>query len=90
MELIVDKFVREINEQLAGKKVEISLTPKARKWMAEHGHDPKFGARPLARLLQSEIKDPLADAILFGSLEKGGKVLVDVKKDKIILNISKR
>ena len=90
MELIVDKFVREINEQLAGKKVEISLTPKARKWMAEHGHDPKFGARPLARLLQSEIKDPLADAILFGSLEKGGKVLVDVKMDEIILNINKR
>ena len=84
MELIVDKFVREINEQLDGKKVDISLTPKARRWMAEHGHDPKYGARPLARLLQSEVKDPLADEILFGSLEKGGKVKVDVKNEKIV------
>jgi len=84
MELIVDKFVREINEQLAGKKVEISLTSKARRWMAEKGHDPKYGARPLARLLQSEIKDPLADEILFGSLEKGGKVEVDVKNEKVV------
>ena len=74
MEMIVDKFVREINEQLADKKVEISLTPKARRWMAEHGHDPQYGARPLSRLLQSEIKDPLADEILFGRLEKGGTV----------------
>jgi ATP-dependent Clp protease ATP-binding subunit ClpA len=84
MELIVDKFIREINEQLAGKKVEISLTSKARRWMAENGHDPKYGARPLARLLQSEIKDPLADDILFGSLEKGGQVKVDVKDEKVV------
>jgi ATP-dependent Clp protease ATP-binding subunit ClpA len=86
MELIVDKFVREINEQLADKKVEISLTSKARRWMAEHGHDPKYGARPLARLLQSEVKDPLADEILFGSLEKGGQVLVDIEDGKAVLN----
>ena len=88
MELIVDKFVKEINEQLAGKKAEISLTPKARRWMAEHGHDPKYGARPLTRLLQSEIKDPLADEILFGRLEKGGKIKVDVKKEKIVFAYS--
>ena len=84
MEMIVDKFVREINEQLTAKKVKITLTPEARLWMAEHGHDPKYGARPLARLLQSEVKDPLADEILFGSLEKGGTVEVDVKKEKIV------
>ena len=84
MELIVDKFVREVNEQLSGKKVEISLTTQARRWMAENGHDPQYGARPLARLIQSEIKDPLADEILFGKLEKGGKVEVDVKKEKIV------
>jgi ATP-dependent Clp protease ATP-binding subunit ClpA len=88
MELIVDKFVREINEQLAGKKVKISLTPKARRWAAGHGHDPKYGARPLSRLLQSEIKDPLADEILFGCLEKGGMVLVDVVDDKLKFNYS--
>ena len=84
MELIVDKFIREINEQLAGKKIEISLTSKARRWMAENGHDPKYGARPLARLLQSEIKDLLADEILFGNLEKGGEVEVDVKNEKVV------
>jgi len=83
MEMIVDKFVREINDQLADKKVKISLTPKVRRWMAEHGHDPQYGARPLSRLLQSEIKDPLTDEILFGSLEKGGNVVVDIKKDKV-------
>jgi ATP-dependent Clp protease ATP-binding subunit ClpA len=83
MEMIVDKFVREINEQLVDKKVEISLTPKVRRWMAEHGHDLQYGARPLSRLLQSEIKDPLTDEILFGSLEKGGNVVVDIKKDKV-------
>ncbi|MEN8247171.1 MAG: ATP-dependent Clp protease ATP-binding subunit ClpA [Thermodesulfobacteriota bacterium] len=88
MELIVDKFVKEINEQLAGKKSQISLTPKARRWMAEHGHDPKYGARPLARLLQSVIKDPLADEILFGRLERGGKIKVDVKKEKIVFAYS--
>ena len=88
MEMIVDKFVGEINEQLTDKKVKISLTPKARRWMAEHGHDPQYGARPLSRLLQSEIKDPLADEILFGSLEKGGTVLVDVVGDKPKFNYS--
>ncbi|MBW2634787.1 MAG: ATP-dependent Clp protease ATP-binding subunit ClpA [Deltaproteobacteria bacterium] len=84
MEMIVDKFVRELNDQLNAKKVEIVITPEARRWMAEQGHDPQYGARPLARLLQSEIKDHLSDEILFGRLEKGGKVVVDVKKDKIV------
>ena len=83
MEMIVDKFLRELNEQLVDKKVAVTITDKARRWMAEHGHDPQYGARPLSRLLQTEVKDRLSDEILFGILEKGGKVLVDVKEGKI-------
>jgi len=83
MEMIVDKFIRELNDQLMDKKVIVYLTPEARRWMAEHGHDPQYGARPLSRLLQSEIKDHLSDEILFGCLEKGGQVMVDVKEGQV-------
>ena len=74
---VVDKFVREVETQLAEKKVQIELTPAARAWLAEKGFDKLFGARPLSRLLQTELKDKLADELLFGKLAKGGKVRVD-------------
>ncbi|MBM4337711.1 MAG: ATP-dependent Clp protease ATP-binding subunit ClpA [Deltaproteobacteria bacterium] len=74
---VVDKFVREVETQLAEKKVQIELTPAARTLLAEKGFDKLFGARPLARLLQTELKDKLADELLFGKLAKGGKVHVD-------------
>jgi ATP-dependent Clp protease ATP-binding subunit ClpA len=61
--------------------VTIELTPEARKWLAEGGYDPKFGARPLARLIQEKIKKPLAEELLFGKLEKGGTAQVRVSKD---------
>ena len=77
MEQIVTKFVNELNIQLKDKKVVVSLTPNALTWLSEHGFDPSFGARPLGRLIQTTIKDPLTDEILFGRLVKGGKVLVD-------------
>jgi ATP-dependent Clp protease ATP-binding subunit ClpA len=77
MELIVDKFVSELNEQMAGKKVYINISDKLRSWLARKGFDPRFGARPLGRVIQKEIKDPLADEILFGKLVKGGVVFVD-------------
>ena len=77
MELIVDKFVNELNEQMAGKKVYINISEKLRNWLARKGFDPRFGARPLGRVIQKEIKDPLADEILFGKLVKGGVVFVD-------------
>jgi ATP-dependent Clp protease ATP-binding subunit ClpA len=80
MEMIVDKFVGELNDQLVSKKVFVSLSPAARHWMAKHGHDPQYGARPLSRLMQTEIKDVLSDEILFGKLEKGGEVFIDLKK----------
>ncbi len=74
---VVLKFVKEVETQLAERKVQIELTPAALSWLAEKGFDKLFGARPLARLLQTELKDKLADELLFGKLAKGGKVRVD-------------
>ncbi len=77
MEQVVEKFMRELEEQLQERKVKISLREGARVWLAEKGFDPLFGARPLSRVIQVEIKDKIADEILFGRLEKGGKVVID-------------
>jgi ATP-dependent Clp protease ATP-binding subunit ClpA len=83
MKKVVDKFMDEFGEQLAAKKVTLAYSDEARTWLAKKGHDPQYGARPLARLLQTEIKDFLADQILFGRLTKGGKVFLDLKDDKL-------
>ena len=82
---IVDKFVGQLADQLKAKKVELELSDAARSWLAEHGFDRVFGARPMSRLIQNEIKRPLADAVLFGELQNGGKVVVDVEDGKIKL-----
>ena len=74
---VVDKFVEQMRGQLAEKKVSLELTPAARAWLAEKGYDPDFGARPLARVLQTEVSDRLTDEILFGRLARGGSVLAD-------------
>ncbi len=84
VEKVVDKMVGELQQQLAGKKVEISLSPAARSWLAKEGYDPAFGARPLRRLIMKEIGDVLTEEILFGSLTKGGKVKIGRKNDKTI------
>lgn len=84
VEKVVDKMVGELQQQLAGKKVEISLSPAARSWLAKEGYDPAFGARPLRRLIMKEIGDVLTEEILFGSLVKGGKVKIGRKNDKTI------
>ena len=76
MNLVVDKFVRELEEQLRERKIQIELSPEARARLAEKGYDPDFGARPLARVIQKEIKDPLTEEVLFGKLAKGGRVRV--------------
>jgi ATP-dependent Clp protease ATP-binding subunit ClpA len=76
MERIVDKFLKEVEEQLAEKNIRFELSSGARRWLAESGYDSNFGARPLARFIQSEIKDILADEILFGKLVKGGRVRI--------------
>ena len=79
---VVDKFVKEVEEQLQEKKVKIELTPAARERLAKRGYDPDFGARPLARVIQREVKEPLADELLFGRHSKGGRVIVDVENDE--------
>ncbi len=82
MEQIVDKFMAELGVQLAAKNVTLELTPEARSWLAKKGFDPAFGARPLGRLIQKEVKDRLADRILFGELAAGGAVHVDLRDGK--------
>ena len=80
-----NKFFGQLAEQLQAKKVQIELSPAARQWLADNGYDKVFGARPMARLIQSEIKRPLADAVLFGELQNGGKVVVEVVEGKLKL-----
>ena len=88
MEKIVDKFMAELNLQLAAKKVTLTLSDPARRQLAEAGHDPRYGARPLSRLIQTKIKDPLTDEILFGRLEKGGSVWVDLEDGEFVFSYS--
>jgi ATP-dependent Clp protease ATP-binding subunit ClpA len=79
---VVDKFIMELEVQLADRKVSIELSDEARAWLAEKGYDPSFGARPLARVIQEHVKKPLAEEVLFGRLAKGGTVLVDIADGK--------
>ena len=81
MSRIVDKFVMQLETQLADRNVVIELTDAARDWLARKGYDPLFGARPLARVIQDEVKKPLAEELLFGKLAKGGVVRVDIVDD---------
>ena len=83
MERVVDKFIAELQERLDKQKVTLSVAAPAKKWLAEHGHDPRFGARPLGRLIENEIARVLADEVLFGKLTKGGKAIVDLDGDKL-------
>ncbi|MDQ4134711.1 MAG: AAA family ATPase, partial [Pseudomonadota bacterium] len=76
---VVDKFVLQLEAQLADRNVTIELTDEARDWLIEHGYDEAMGARPMARLIQTTIKTPLADDVLFGRLKSGGAVRVIVK-----------
>jgi ATP-dependent Clp protease ATP-binding subunit ClpA len=78
MELIVSKFVLELEAQLRERKVAINLAEEARAWLARKGYDPKFGARPVTRVIQEHVRDPLTDEILFGELENGGEVTIKV------------
>jgi ATP-dependent Clp protease ATP-binding subunit ClpA len=77
IERVVDKFMSELSQQLVEKRVTVELTPAARIWLAVHGFDKLYGARPMARLIQQKIKEPLAEQILFGQLQHGGSVVID-------------
>jgi len=73
----------ELDGQLIEKKVELEVSSTAKEWLARNGYDDKLGARPISRLINEKIKKPLAHEILFGKLENGGKVLVDIKNDEV-------
>jgi ATP-dependent Clp protease ATP-binding subunit ClpA len=78
---VVDKLVVELEAKLGNNDVTLELDDDAREWISERGYDPKMGARPMARVIQEHIKRPLAEELLFGSLENGGHVKIIVGKD---------
>jgi ATP-dependent Clp protease ATP-binding subunit ClpA len=94
--MVVDKFMLELEEQLALKDVSINVTTAAREWLAARGFDPKMGARPMKRVIQEQIKRPLADDLLFGDLAEGGDVRVDAPgadvsgdaADKLVIEVT--
>jgi len=86
---VVDKFILELENQLADREVSIVLDVPVRAWLAEKGHDEKFGARPLARVIQDHVKRPLAEELLFGKLAKGGTVRVKVAAGKLAFSYPK-
>jgi len=85
---VVNKFLFELEDALEAKNVSLITSDVARKWFAKNGYDAKMGARPMARLIEKEIRKPLADELLFGKLINGGTVKVGIKKDKITLSVS--
>jgi ATP-dependent Clp protease ATP-binding subunit ClpA len=85
IEQIVDKFIDELNRQLREKKVVVKLSPEARSWLAQRGFDRVLGARPMARLIQAKIKEPLAEKILFGSESITGNVLIELENEELSL-----
>ena len=88
MEQIVDKMVKELEGRLADKKVTVKLTARARTHMASKGYDPRNGARPLGRLIQTDIAEHLTEELLFGKLESGGAVEVDFEDGKLTFAIT--
>jgi len=83
--MVVDKFIDELQERLNNKKVKISLTKRAKEALAKKGYSPSLGARPLARVIEENIVEPLSDEILFGELRGGGEVRIDYVKNKFTL-----
>lgn len=88
IERVVDKFLLQLEAQLEARSVELVVEPAARAWLAERGYDEKMGARPMARVIQENIKRPLAEELLFGRLATGGKVVVRVDDDALALDVS--
>jgi ATP-dependent Clp protease ATP-binding subunit ClpA len=83
VERVVDKFILQLEEQLADRNVAIELTPEARRWLAQKGYDPAFGARPLGRVIQENVKRGIADELLFGKLAQGGIVKVRLEGEAL-------
>jgi ATP-dependent Clp protease ATP-binding subunit ClpA len=85
MEQIVEKFIDELNLQLMSQKIHLNLDQAAKGWLAQHGYDEMYGARPLARLIQDTIRQPLAEEILFGKLQEGGTAEVILEDNKLVI-----
>jgi ATP-dependent Clp protease ATP-binding subunit ClpA len=90
METIVEKFILQLEAQLRERRIAITLEPEARAWLAVKGYDPVFGARPLGRVIQTLVRDPLTDEILFGQLEHGGTVRIGLRDDKLAFDYEAR
>jgi ATP-dependent Clp protease ATP-binding subunit ClpA len=88
METIVGKFILQLEAQLAERRVAITLEPEARAWLARRGFDPVYGARPLGRVIQKEVRDRLTDEVLFGTLEQGGTVTIGIDPSADTLTFS--
>jgi len=86
VEQIVDLQMREIAERLSERGLSIQLSEEARRWLAEHGYDPQFGARPLRRTLQREVESPLSKRLLQGEFHEGDQILVDLEDDTIVFH----
>ena len=86
---IVDKNIAYLEGQLSEKNITIRLSEQAKSYLAMKGYEKKYGARPLQRLIQKEIKEPLAEEILFGKLKNGGLVEIGIKEEKIFFNYEK-
>jgi ATP-dependent Clp protease ATP-binding subunit ClpA len=87
MESIVEKFILQLEAQLTERRIAFALEPAARAWLARKGYDPIYGARPLARVIQTDVRDPLTDEILFGKLENGGTVRIALQEDRLTFAI---
>ena len=87
MTRVVDKFIYELEAQLQTKGVVVDVEDSAREWLAEHGFDPKMGARPMARVIQDHIKKPLAEELLFGRLANGGDLVIRAEDGKLVYEI---
>lgn len=88
--MVVHKFLNELKDQLTDKEVEIKVSDEAIEWLAKNGFDNKFGARPMHRLIQQKIREPLSNELLFGKLEEGGTVRVSVKDDDLAIKCTKK
>jgi ATP-dependent Clp protease ATP-binding subunit ClpA len=84
---VVDKFLFELEQQLDEKHVNLSVGEAVKDWLADRGYDPQMGARPMARVIQEEIKKPLAEELLFGRLLQGGRLRIDVVDDALAFEI---
>jgi ATP-dependent Clp protease ATP-binding subunit ClpA len=90
METIVDKFILQLESQLSDRRVAITLMPEARSWLATSAYDRVYGARPLARVIQKEVRDVLTDQILFGALEHGGTVTIGLADNRLTFDYAQK